>query len=452
MSGFDKFLGDVVAPLWEKRDGVDFRDRLAFLEESQRWLPERLVELQTQKLNRILYNAYLNTTFYRDRLDRAGYDPDVPWTLVDLQRIPILEKDEIRANREAMTSSQYPPEDLFPKRTGGSTSVPLQLWWGPEARNWKAAATWRHNRWAGFTMGSPLAMVWGNEPEPEGVKAKLRRATYERYFALDTLKMTAENMREFAHRCRKQRPKFIMGHAHSIFLFADFCRQKGIADLSFDGAITTAMVLRESEREVIEQVLNTQVFNRYGCEEMSVIASECADRGLHIHAEGLIVEVVRGNEPAPPGEFGDLVITDLTNHAMPLIRYRIGDVSALEPEPCTCERKLPRLKEVRGRTADFLLTPEGNRVFGISVLDTMMIHFPGLKQAQIVQDELGLLRIRLAVRDGERLDTDAESDLAGRLSEFFGPTMRYDFEYVDRILPEKNGKYRFAICRLTDAA
>jgi len=445
-----KIIGTIIAPWWERRDGLAFRGHLRRLTASQYWEAERLHIHRRERLNRVLRHAYLQSPFYRQRLDDAGYSPKQEWDLADLPRLPVLEKNDIREHTEQLLAGNFDRQTLRRKRTGGSTSVPVHVYVDNEAFVHKTAATWRHNRWAGYDIGERLAMVWGATPPPKTLRGKIRRALYERSFALDTLVMTEENMQAFIEQCRSRKPGYMIGHAHSIYLLADFCASAGIEDVQFNSVITTAMVLLPSERAVIEQAFHTHVFNRYGCEELSIIASECeVHRGLHVHAEGLIAEVVNGTEPAKTGEFGDLVFTDLDNLAMPLIRYRIGDVGALAAELCSCGRTLPLLTEVRGRTADFLYTPEGNRVFGISILDTMMIHIPGIKQAQIVQDKPDELTIRLVVQR-ESFAADGEARLQRELPEYFGPRMRYRFEFVDKILPEKNGKYRFALCRLTE--
>jgi len=101
---------------------------------------------------------------------------------------------------------------------------------------------------------------------------------------------------------------------------------------------------------------------------------------------------------------------------------------------------------VRGRTADFLYSPEGTPVFGISILDSFLIHLPGLRQAQLVQELPDEIRVRVVVPKG--LDDALQTRIHQGLASYFGPAMRYRIESVDRIDPEPNGKYRFAICRL----
>src|SRR5439155_19857208 len=107
--------------------------------------------------------------------------------------------------------------------------------------------------------------------------------------------------------------RIVFGHAHSVYLIARYVQEQGITNLSFKSAITSAMVLHDYERRAIEQSLRCRVFNRYGCEEVSLIASECeAHAGLHENMDLLYVEVLTGDRPASPGEPGSVVVTDLT--------------------------------------------------------------------------------------------------------------------------------------------
>jgi phenylacetate-CoA ligase len=186
------------------------------------------------------------------------------------------------------------------------------------------------------------------------------------------------------------------------------------------------------------------LFDRYGCEELSVIASECdAHDGLHVCAEGLYVEVLDADEQYP----GRLIITDLWNSGMPFIRYEIGDMATLKTAKCGCGRGLPRLGRVLGRTADVLYTPEGKAISGISILDTFTIHVPGFKQVQVVQDMIDHLTFNV-VRDGKTFTADSERIFGSRVVEFFGSRMRYDLNYLDKIPQTERGKYRFSICNI----
>ncbi|NNM32202.1 MAG: phenylacetate--CoA ligase family protein, partial [Gemmatimonadetes bacterium] len=242
------------------------------------------------------------------------------------------------------------------------------------------------------------------------------------------------------------RPEILIGHAHSIHFFTRYLIAHGIDDVRFASILSTAETLLPAERRDIEAHFGPVLFDRYGCEEVSLIASECdAHDGLHVAAEGLWVEVLGGDASTP----GRVVVTDLINRGMPMLRYEVGDLATVASGPCSCGRGLPRLGRVFGRTTDILYTPAGAPVSGVSILDTFLIHIPGVKQAQIVQDSLDHVTLRLV--PAESYGQPSLDHLHRALDDVFGPEMRRDFEVVDAIAPTARGKFQFSICELDPA-
>src|SRR5690606_12574062 len=145
-----------------------------------------------------------------------------------------------------------------------------------------------------------------------------------------------DSMGAFVKRWREFRPDMIFGHAHSIYIFAKYLNENGITDLRPQGIVATSMMLLNHERDVIELAFAAKVTNRYGCEEVGLIAVECAEHeGMHINSPHIILEALDGNDqPVTPGQPGKLVITDLNNYGMPLIRYRVEDVGVLSERIC----------------------------------------------------------------------------------------------------------------------
>jgi phenylacetate-CoA ligase len=426
-----------------RRDGYrPGRDR-ARLAATQFLSRDELCALQLRELKNILSAAAATHPFYRRRFQSCGFEPAGLRSFADLTAIPLLTKDDIRNELTGTLARGYRREDVVHKRTGGSTGVPVHVDVDLHAMSLKKAATERHNGWAGLFPGDRLAAVWGDTSAPLPWKARLRNALTGRAFYLDTLRFEPARIEAFLAQVRARRPRVLLGHAHSVFRLAEFVRDRTRADISFEGVITTAMTLSETERRLIEQVFRTAVYNRYGCEELSIIASECdAHCGMHLFAEGLYLELL--------GERADLprriVITDLANRAMPLIRYEVGDLGMEAQGDCPCGRGLPRLREVAGREADFLFTPDRVPVFGISILDTFIIHVPGVRQAQIRQDRYDHLEL-LIVR-GPEFSAESLALLARNVKEIFGERMRHDVRYVDRIELTPAGKYRFSICNI----
>jgi phenylacetate-CoA ligase len=201
------------------------------------------------------------------------------------------------------------------------------------------------------------------------------------------------------------------------------------------------MPLHDWQRSVIEEVFGTKASNRYGCEEVSLIAAEGPSHtGLHVAAESVFVEIQGG------GRTGKLLITDLSNFAMPLIRYQIGDVATMSDAVSPCGRGLPMLERVEGRDADFVVTPAGALISGISLTENFAMHISGAAQVQIVQETRTELVVRL-VADSQFTDA-SRKQVAKLVYDTFGPTMKHEVELVDHIPQEPSGKYRFCISKV----
>ena len=180
------------------------------------------------------------------------------------------------------------------KSPPGSTGVSVEVFVEEAAQQWKRACTLRSDEWSGWRLGQRTAAVWGNpEYMSRGWRGRLRNALLERRRYLDTLKMDKRAMETFASALRRQRPALVFGHAHSLYLIAQFLQSQGEVGIRPRGIISTAMVLHPWERRTIEAVFECPVTNRYGCEEVSLIACECEQhQGMHVNADGVYVEVL----------------------------------------------------------------------------------------------------------------------------------------------------------------
>jgi phenylacetate-CoA ligase len=420
-------------------------------ERSQFWEPEKLRRLQLRRLLRLLQHAYDNCPFYRWRFDDAGVHPRDVRQLEDVEALPLLSRRDLQRHRSELIATNWPHGDLVPNQTGGSTGEPVSFFVSNERMDSRQAATLRHNRWAGLDVADKSAYLWGASGDrPRRWHTLLRQQLIDRQLFLDASSLSEELLRAYHARLKDYRPKVIVAYARVALLFAQFARSACICPYRPRAIITSAEVLTGEERHVIEETFGCPVFNRYGCREVSVIASEC-DRheGLHTMAEGLLVEIVRpdGRTVTEPGETGAIVITDLVNYAMPLIRYRIGDVGSWQAGECACGRGLPRLRQVAGRATDFLVATDGRLVSGAFLTIAVAAQRTSLGQIQVIQDAPGRVRFRIRPGPGFRADDDL-SYLADATSRLLGDAMRFEWELVERIDPEPSGKYVFSRCRV----
>lgn len=443
----DFLVREVFHPLWDVYEGSVRLKTLRELRRTQFDDPETIRRRQDEALGRIVRHAVGTCPFHRRRFADAGIDPAAVKGIEDLASLPVLTKTDIRGHIDGILSAKFRREELVPARTGGSTGVALQVYCEERCREMRNAAAMRSDEWSGWRLGEPMGAVWGNPKRPVTLKNRLRAWLRDRIIFLDTMQVNPRSMDAFLDEWDRLRPGLLFGHAHSLFILAEHVLATGRV-IRPTGIVATSMMLLEAEREVIERAFGTPVTNRYGCEEVSLIACECErHRGMHINADHNIVEFLRDDgTPCAPGEDGRLVVTELINRAMPLIRYEVGDRGVPSDRRCECGRGLPLMEQVTGRTADFLVAENGDRVAGISIIENSLTRIPGLRQMQLVQEQP--CRLIANVVAGETWGEGTRDELIASLRRMLGESFEVDLRLVEAIPQEKSGKYRFSICRI----
>jgi phenylacetate-CoA ligase len=389
-----------------------------------------------------LRHAHDHCAFYRRKFSAAGLDPKDVRTPADLALVPPTSKEEIQESlQEIIADNVIGP--LRKDMTGGSTGSPMIFYYDEDRLDSRAAATIRHNRWTGWDIGSKVAVLWGSPRDlapPPSLKARFRDWILDRRLVLDASALDEERMHAFYRRLAHERPEFLLAYANTMALFARFLRDTGRVPPRPRAIICSAEELTDDNRALIEATFGCRVFNRYGSREFAVIASECdRHRGMHVNAENLFVEVA-GN--------GEILITDLKNFAMPMIRYRTRDMGALIEGGCECGRGLPLLDLHGGRVTDFLTAVNGSKVSGIALATYAITNVPGVRQIQFVQDCRERVTVRVVRRPEWSVETAAT--LASRLRAFLGEAIIVQIEFADDIPLEPSGKYRFSISSVSE--
>lgn len=438
---------NIFFPLWEIKDGAHRQQYLRKLSDSQWSDLKTLRQRQWEHVCEMVGYAFKYCPYYRERLVDAGFDGTIcNWE--DFRRLPLLTKRNIHENKERLLSRKFRFEDLVEAKTGGSTGTALTLYFDDRCQEMRNAAAMRSDRWAGWDIGMKVAAIWGNPPVANTLKKKLRNFLLDRIIYLDTMNIHESSIRHFIETWRHEKPRIIFGHAHSIYILALSLQRIGAKDLRPCGIISTSMMLLEPERKLIEAVFGCPVTNRYGCEEVGLIACQCEQHaGLHLNVDHLIIEFLRddGSE-AIPGEEANIVVTDLINHGMPLIRYQIEDRGVLSSRQCPCGRGLPLMERIIGRQADFLKRPDGSLVAGVSLVERTLTAIPGIEQMQLVQNDLYQLCVKV-VKDSH-FNNNTECRLHNELVAVFGEKVSIEIQYVSVLDQTRSGKYRFAICTI----
>lgn len=450
MSLYAPIVKHITYPLWVLKDHSSELEYLRQYEETQFYTSDQIRELQWQKLERILDHAYKTSPFYTKRFHSAGINPSDIRSPEDMLKLPPLLKDDIQNNGDELKSKDFSESDIIKDKTGGSTGSPLIFYYDQERLYSRQAATIRHDRWTTWDIGQKMALLWGAASDLSGfhsIKGRIRNLLLSRRVILDTSSIDEDKLWNFAQKLKRYNSKFFLAYANSMVLFAKFVRENNITWINPTAIITSAEVLLPENRTLIETVFGCKVYNRYGCRELAVIASECAyHTGLHMNAESLYIEFVRDGRYSKPGEIGEIIVTDLLNYGMPLIRYKIGDMGSPIDKVCLCGRGLPLMDMVSGRVTDFIVTPDEKLISGVALATYVITNIPGIKQIQLVQESKEQVKIRLV--QNENFTKESLSKLNSNVIKFLGNKIRTDIEYVDNIPFERSGKYRFSISKV----
>ena len=419
-------VASICEPAW---DLLERSVRLRTLRRLQRvqWYPaERLAQIKSRALQDLVVHAAATSPFHARRFRDSGIDPSGVREISDLAGLPLLTKQDVRQHLDAMVSNRYDRGELVEAKTGGSTGVALKVVCDRAGIQKRAGAALLADTWSGWSLGQPTAAIWGNPPVPRTWRNKLRRYLKDRVIYLDTMKIDDEAIDRFVAQWRRLRPGLLYGHAHSLFIFAEAIAARGLR-LQPRGIVATSMMLLQSE-------------------EVSLIACECEQhRGMHFNPVHAYVEILREDStPCAAGEDGNIVVTELVNHGMPMLRYAVGDRGIRSGRQCPCGREIPLLEALTGRTADFLLAADNSRVAGISLIENTLTALPGIRQMQLVQERR--LELTVNIVRGADYGPATQEQLAATLRGALGETFAIAIEFVDKIPQERSGKYRFAIC------
>lgn len=448
---YTRLVSRVIFPLHErlKHHGTVAVHRE--MERSQWWSAERIGTLQFERLRILLQHAGTHVPYYRRLFAESGFQPEKIQSVQDLARLPLLTKALIRAHGEDLTSDDA--RDLARFNTGGSSGEPLIFYIGKERVSHDVAAKWRATRWWGVDIGDPEIVVWGSPIElGRQDRIKAMRDKLLRTRLLPAFEMSQARLDGFIEEIRALRPRMLFGYPSALAHIARHAEATGrrVDDLGIKVAFVTSERLYDHQRAQIEKTFACRVANGYGGRDAGFIAHECPAGGMHITAEDIIVEIVdEVGRPLPPGVSGEVVVTHLATGDFPFIRYRTGDVAILDDKMCSCGRGLPLIREVQGRTTDFIVAQDGTVMHGLALI-YIIRDLPGVRQFKIVQNSLDEMRILLVTDDRFR-EAEIENIKSG-VRQRLGMGVRVEVERVAGIPKEASGKYRYVVSHVAAGA
>ena len=458
MSLYNVLARNVMAPTLDLLRGTHTMSCLRDLGQSQWWPRERIEELQSKRLRRLIEHAYVHVPYYRALMQERGVTPSDIRSASDLSALPVLTRQQVQRVGERMVADNWSSDRLHLTKTSGSTGTPLQFYGTREDQlDHGFARSIRAMEWAGLHLGDRMALI--GRPRLNGGRRYrfLQNAArhMQRSLSVHVDTLSDEALPGVVRLLAAHRLDGIWSYPNAIALIAGFIRDTNAPVPTVRSIVTGGAELLSHERSIVRDVFGTEPYSKYSSYEALDIACECgAHEGLHISAEDVVLEVVDDTGAAlPPGTEGRIVVTNLHNYGMPFIRYDLGDSGSLMTGTCSCKRTLPRLGSLVGRKNRFLVTRSGARVFpGTLFLDQLA--GLGMRQYQIVQETVDEVVMRL-IPPPDASSIAERAALERRVAEMFdsrfGPEFSLRVEFVDHIKPSTAGKHVLMLSMLPDA-
>ena len=447
----------VILPLFEPERHRGLLRRIRQFEFYEALPRDKQVAVQERKIKAILEHAYATTPYYRRLFDEAGFAAS-QWKFGESMGFPTLTRDRVRKSGDDLRSRAFSEAMLRQATTGGTTSVPVRIWRDIEALRQKSAMQSHLNRQSGFDQGMPVLNIWGAERDlvlTPGWKWKLYEQVLMRRHNAGAGQLSDRVLASFADKLNRHRPRILYGYAATIGIFADYLSAQGKPFHKPEHLIVTAEPITADARRRVEHIFGCPVTEQYGSRDIGMVGAECvAGHRLHFHPAACFTEFVYAGE-STEGAMYTLVVTDLLNRGMPMIRYDTDDCVLLDDGPCPCGSWYPSVKKILGRAVDNFIMPDGSFVTGIAVAAAMpriQEGFLYIRQIQLIQKGIEHFHLRYSAEGGAP-DIQAElSKFRAEIEKLLQVHVRWTAERVNEIQRERSGKMRFCISEVSAPA
>ncbi len=432
---------------WEARSrvgGFGLTQALRLLGESERWERRRLDELRDRKLVRLIEHAYAASPYYHRMMDEHGVRPSDVRGLADLPRLPILTRDILRQHGDALRLRGNVAVETT--ATGGTTGNPIRVVRDRAGSVWQRGCYWRGFGWGGLRLGDPFVQLFGGTL---GVARPRRLDRAKSWFSgkhfLPAFELGPQNADRYLDAIRASGARFLIGYTSAVYLLASHAERSG-ARIGLDAVFPTAEPLLDNWRATIARAFGAEVLPYYGCGEIQSLGYSCPSVEApvyHTSDEHSVIEVeIPGGGASLVGE-GPFLVSDLDNHALPMLRYRNGDAGALAPPGCSCGRSLGLITRIDGRVNDVLYQTSGNAISG-AIGPHAFKMIDGVEQFQIIQRRPGQVAIDI-VRLAGYVAALEEPKIDRIFRQHLGSDAEIEIRYVDWIPRTAAGKARFVI-------
>jgi len=408
----------------------------------------RIEALRDARVARMVRFAARTVPYYRELFRRLGIDPRDVRTARDLDRLPVLTKDELRRDPEHFVSESRAGRTAIPFVSSGSSGMPARIY--HDRRSLLANIAWgeRERRVTTTLAGRRLGYREAGIGYPGGTIRRVRAFYAETTLIKRPSRLELSVMAplaETAARLNEFQPDVISSFGNYLAAMSRAVARGEISLVPPKLFIYSAEGLTSDVRREVERTLGAPLISHYSAVEVYKLGFLCETReGFHVHEDLCHVRIVgEDDREVPPGVPGAVVISNLVNRGTVLLNYRLGDVASFAARPCSCGRTLRMLADVDGRTEDMLPLADGRVLHPRAVWGVVKPHEEVL-QYQLVQTSPRDFVLRLVTASDEDHRRVAEP-IARELAELLGAGARVTTERHERLVTERSGKLRMVV-------
>ena len=446
----------ILLSLLYKLRGAKRLEYYNYLKKNQWNSLEKNFQIQKHLLFENLIFSFNNIPYYKNlNIDFDSFKEDTIFE--DIKSIPFLTKKELKEEYDNLYIINSKLKRVYSNTSGGSTGEPTKFMQDNVYRDWSGATKLLYNEWAKRKIGEPLIQLWGSERDILGQNedAPHRLANWVRNLKLlNSFRMTQKEMEKYVEEINLYKPKMILAYVQSIYELAKFVRDNDLKVYSPSSIMTSAGILHPKYEELIKDIFQCPVYNRYGSREVGDMACDCdKHEGLHLNIFNHYIEIIdKEGRNCESGKMGEVVVTTLRNYTMPLVRFKIGDMAVFSNKKCSCGRGLPMIDKIVGRVTDVFKTREGRIIPG-----EYFIHFIGvvlnrgiIKKFQVIQEKEDYIIVKLVLDNKESFIKNKKdfNEITDKIKLVMGNSTKVKYILVDDILPTKSGKYRYTISKV----
>jgi phenylacetate-CoA ligase len=402
---------------------------------------KELEKFQLRQLQKLVWHSYVNVPYYRSAMKKSGVFPEQIRQLSDIQLLPLLSKDDVASHIHYGLFSKNPIwKKLHKVVTSGSTGRPSTSYAEQAQLEIRHGSTLRSAEWTGWRIGDRQMRLWHQTlgmSRVQASKEKLDAWLLKRKF-IPAFELTEKSLDQLVDQIEDYKPVLMDGYAESLNFLATYSNSGKTINHAPKAIMSSAQMLTSQTRDEIELAMSCKVYDKYGAREFSGIAYECDSSSKHVVGDSYIVEVLKDNKEVKAGKVGEVIITDLNNFAVPMIRYRIGDLALqADDNECSCGRRFKKLGPIQGRTQALVHCANGRWLPGTFFAHFFKEYENQVLFFQIVQEVSG--KFDLLVVQNKEWSEEGWITVMRDLREYTGDT-QITVSFVDEIPLLKTGK------------